>query len=319
MQKINITSSDEMNNKEKIANEQEIRAKKNQFSIFIFFINIISLISFSGLLLLSCLSLICLNKYHFVFTFYRYEKTKSSSIEYFPIQVSSFILYTIIIFIILTITVTYIFYIRAIVFYKNFDILNDKNRNYIIPITLNLFLFYIGELTHNKSDIFHIYYFIGFGGSIISLFYMIKLYYEYENENDVINFNSYLTNTIIYDFFYGALIALDLYYLFYVACQIIFYFMGSIDIKIYLGIIVNLFMGIVAIYVSYKLKNMVISLLFEFIYNGIVIFHFSFTENERKNINLNSFEIVFSVLFILGFLVELIYIFFYKRNKNYYY
>ena len=319
MKKINITSSDEMSIKEKIENEQEIRAKKNQFSIFIFFINIISLISFSGLLLLSWLSLIWLNKYHFVFTFYRYEKTISSSIEYFPIQVSSLILYAIIIFIILTITVTYIFYIRAIVFYKNFDILNDKNRNYIIPITLNLFLFYIGELTHNKSDIFHIYYFIGFGGSSISLFYLIKLYYECEYENDVvINFNSYLTNTIIYDFFYGGLIALDLYYLFYVTCQIIFYFMGSIDIKIYLGIIVNLCMGIVALYVSYKLKNMVISLLFEFIYNGIVIFHFSFTENERKNINLNSSEIVFSVLFILGFLIELIYIFFYKRNKNYY-
>ena len=318
MKKINITSSDEMSNKEKIENEQEIRAKKNQFSIFIFFINIISLISFSGLLLLSWLSLIWLNKYHFVFTFYRYEKTISSSIEYFPIQVSSLILYAIIIFIILTITVTYIFYIRAIVFYKNFDILNDKNRNYIIPITLNLFLFYIGELTHNKSDIFHIYYFIGFGGSSISLFYLIKLYYECEYENDVINFNSYLTNTIIYDFFYGGLIALDLYYLFYVTCQIIFYFMGSIDIKIYLGIIVNLCMGIVALYVSYKLKNMVISLLFEFIYNGIVIFHFSFTENERKNINLNSNEIIFSVLFILGFLIELIYIFFYKRNKNYY-
>jgi hypothetical protein len=238
--------------------------------------------------------------------------------EYFPIQ-SSFILYFIIIIIILSITVTYILYIRAVLFFKNFDILNDKNKNSIIPITLNLFLFYIGELTHNKSDIFHIYYFIGFCVSAIALFYLIKVYYEFEYENENIDFNSYVTYTIIYDFFYGTLISLDLYYFFYVSCQIIYYFMGNMEIKLFLGIIVNLCMGIVGLYISFKLKNMIISLLFVFIFNGIVIFHFSFTEAERKNLNLNSFEIIFSELFILGFLAELIYIFNYKRNKTNYF
>jgi hypothetical protein len=141
MEKVNVIINEDSINKEKYVNEQEIKSKKNQFSIFIFFINITSFITFSGLLILSWLSLIWLHKYHFVFTFYRYEKTESTSIEYFPIQVNSSFLYAIIIFTLLSITITYIIYIRAILYFKNFDILNDKNKNYIIPISLNLFLF----------------------------------------------------------------------------------------------------------------------------------------------------------------------------------
>ena len=112
------------------------------------------------------------------------------------------------------------------------------------------------------------------------------------------------------------MIALDLYYLFYVTCQIIFYFYGSYDIKIYLGIIVNFCMGIVGTYICYKLKNMVIAFLFEIIFNGIIIFHYyNFSKKERDNINLNSGEVFVSCFFIIGFLIELIYIFIYKRNK----
>ena len=138
------------------------------------------------------------------------------------------------------------------------------------------------------------------------------------NENENPDFNTYINNILIYEFFYGALISLDLYYLFYVTCQIIFYFMNVIEIKIFLGIIVNLFLGLVGIYIAFNLKNMVISLIFEIIYNGIIIFHFQFSEKERKRINLNSFEVFFSVIFVIGFLIELVYIFIYKINKNYY-
>ena len=300
----------------KNANEQEIKLKKNQFSKFIFFINIFSFITFSGLFILSWLSLIWLHKYNFVFTIYKFEKAYSSSFEYFPIQVSSTILYSIIIFTLISITITYFYYLKAIICYKNYDSFNDKNRNYIIPISLNLFLFYIGELTHNKSDIFYIYYFIGFFSSIISLFYLIRLYFDFDYENDTIDFNNYIKNTLIYEFFYGALIALDMYYLFYVICQIIFFFNENIAIKIFMGIIVNLFMGIASLYIGYKLKNMVFALIFAIIYNGIIIFHFTFTEKERKKINLKPFEVILSGIFLIGFVIELIYIFIYKKNKN---
>ena len=77
-------------------------------------------------------------------------------------------------------------------------------------------------------------------------------------------------------------------------------------------------MGLVGIYISFKLKNMVIALLFGIIYNGILVFHFDFSEKERKIINLSSFEVAFSVFFIIVFLIELIYIFIYKRSKNNY-
>lgn len=317
MQKVTIKTGEEITNRDKSPYE-EIKTKNNsKISITNIFLNGITFISFSGLLILSWLSLIWLYKYHFVFTFYRYEKLPNLPQEYFPIQINSFLFYVLIIFICLSITFTYILFIKEIIQLHSFDILYDNNKNYIIPITLNLFLFYIGELTHNKSDIFHIYYFIGFGASLISLFYFIKLYYEADlNENEIIDFKIYFNNVSVYEFFYGSLIALDLYYLFYVTCQIIFYFYGSYDIKIYLGIIVNCCMGIVGIYICYKLKNMVIAFLFEIIFNGIIIFHYyNFSNKDRKNINLNFGEVLSSGIFIVAFLIELIYIFIYKRNK----
>ena len=319
MKKVNVIGGDEIKTKEKISFEEETKAKDNQSKISLVFMNFISLISFSGLVILSWLSLIWLDKHHFVFTFFRYDKSDSTSMKYFPIQVNSFFLYSIIIFTIISITITYIYYIGFIIYNKTFDILSDKNKNYIIPITQNLFLFYIGELTHNKGDIFYIYYFIGFGSSIISIFYFIKLYYDSDFiENDYFDFNDYIKNTLIYEFFYGALLSLDLYYLFYVSCQIIFYLIENSHLLVFMGIVVNFFMGLVGIYISFKLKNMVIALLFGMIYNGILAFHFDFPEKERKIINLSPFEVVFSVFFIIVFLIELIYIFIYKRSKNYY-
>ena len=320
MQKVNIKTNDEIINinRDKFPYEEMKTKNNSKISITNFFLNGISFISFSGLLILSWLSLIWLYKYHFVFTFYRYEILPNLSKEYFPIQIHSYLFYIFIIFICLCITITYILFIKEIIQSHNFDILNDKNKNYIIPISLNLFLFYIGELTHNKSDIFYIYYFIGFLASFISLFYLIKLYCDVDlYENDIIDFKIYVNNVSVYEFFYGSLISLDLYYLFYVSCQIIFYFYGNYDIKIYLGIIVNFFMGIVGSYICFKLKNMVIAFLFEIIFNGIIIFHFNFSRKERKNINLNIGEVFISGIFIVGFLIELIYIFIYKRNKIY--
>ena len=317
MQKVTIKTNEENINKEKFAYE-EIRTKTNhKMSITETFLNAMTLISFSGLLILSWLSLIWLYKYHFVFTIYRYEKLSNLSNDYFPIQINSFLFYVLIIFICLSITFTYILFLKEIIQLGSFDILNDNNKNYIIPITLNLFLFYIGELTHNKGDIFHIYYFIGFAASFISLFYFIKLYSEADlNENDIIDFKLYINNISVYEFFYGSLIAFDLYYLFYVGCQIIFYFFGNYDIKIYLGIIVCICMGTVGSYICFKLKNMVIAFLFEIIFNGIIIFHYyNFSKKDRDNINLNSGEVFVSCFFIIGFLIELIYIFIYKRNK----
>ena len=317
MQKVTIKTNEENINKEKFAYE-EIRTKTNhKMSITETFLNAITLISFSGLLILSWLSLIWLYKYHFVFTIYRYENNSNLHKDYFPIQINSFLFYVLIIFICLSITFTYILFLKEIIQLGSFDILNDNNKNYIIPITLNLFLFYIGELTHNKGDIFHIYYFIGFAASFISLFYFIKLYSEADlNENDIIDFKLYINNISVYEFFYGSLIAFDLYYLFYVGCQIIFYFFGNYDIKIYLGIIVCICMGTVGSYICFKLKNMVIAFLFEIIFNGIIIFHYyNFSKKDWDNINLNSGEVFVSCFFIIGFLIELIYIFIYKRNK----
>ena len=316
MQKVDVISNDEIINKDKFPYEQLKSQNKTNLSIITIFLNASSLISFSFLLILSWLSLMWLYKYNFVFTFFRYDKLAILSEKYFPIQINLYFFYFFIIFICCSITFTYILYIKEIIQTHNFDTLNDKNKNYIIPISLNLFLFYVGELTHNKSDIFHIYYFIGFIASLISFLYLIKLYCDADlNDNDIIDFKIYINNISVYEFFYGSLIVLDLYYLFYVSCQIVFYFYGNYDLKIYMGIIASFCMGVVGIYVCYKLKNMVIAFLFEIIFNGIIIFHYNFSVADRKIINLNFFEVFVSGIFIVGFLIELIYIFIHKRNK----
>ena len=134
-------------------------------------------------------------------------------------------------------------------------------------------------------------------------------------ENYIIDFKLYVNNVSVYEFFYGSLIVLDLYYVFYVSCQIAFYFFENNELKIYLGIIVNFCMGIVGSYICFKLKNMVIAFLFEIIFNGIIIYHFNFSEKDRKVINLNNEEVFTSGVFIIVYLIELVYIFFYKRNK----
>ena len=316
MQKVNIKSTEEITNREKFPYEEIKTKSDSKISIIDIFLNGIAFISFSGLLILSWLSLIWLYKYHYVFTFYRYENILNFQNEYFPIQINSFLFYILIIFICLSTTFNYVLFIKEIIQLHNFDFSNDKNKNYIIPITLNLFLFYIGELTHNKSDIFHIYYFIGFFAAIISLFYLIKLYYDADlSENDIIDFKLYVNNISVYEFFYGSMITLDLYYLFYVTCQIVLYFYGNYDIKIYLGIFVNLCMGIVASYICYRLKNMVIAFLFEIIFNGIIIFHYNFSKKDRENINLNYGEVFSSSIFIIVLLIEIIHIFIFKKNK----
>ena len=134
MKIVNIKTNAEINTRDNFHYEEIQYKNNNKLSIINFFLNGISFITFSGLLILSWLSLIWLYKYNFVFTFYRYEKLPNSIQGYFPIQINSLLFYIFIIFICFSKTFTYILYLKEIFKSHNFNILNDKNKNYIIPI-----------------------------------------------------------------------------------------------------------------------------------------------------------------------------------------
>ena len=153
MKKVNIKTNDEITSSEKIS-YQEIKTKNNsKISVTNFFLNGITFISFSGLLILSWLSLIWLYKYHFVFTFYRYEKLPNITQIYFPIQINSFLLYFFIIFICISITITYILFLKEIIQSHSFDILNDKyTAPYFFIIPFIVFL----SSSSNTPDILYI-------------------------------------------------------------------------------------------------------------------------------------------------------------------
>ena len=66
MQKVNIKSTEEITNREKFPYEEIKTKSDSKISITDIFLNGIAFISFSGLLILSWLSLIWLYKYHYV-------------------------------------------------------------------------------------------------------------------------------------------------------------------------------------------------------------------------------------------------------------
>lgn len=270
----------------------------------------LSLISFTILFITGWLSLIWLYKYNFVLTFHKY--INSVIFPYFPIQLNSPFLFGIIIFTLIIISITYIYYLKKMIYDndKTFfeKMLSGTTKFHIIPLLLNLGLFIIGELTHKKMNFFHITYYIGFGFVSISLYFLFKLYYEIDFSEDI------LSDVIIRYLFFSILISLDLYYLFYVVCQIICLFIFELNIIYYLGIVANFFMGIICLYVASELENFITSFFYAIIFNGFIAFHYSIPENIRKEINLNNFEVYSCIIFVGLFIIEMIYL--YKRKKQ---
>lgn len=282
--------------------------------IFRFF-SIVSLISFTLLFIISWLSLIWLYKYHFIFTFYRYINS-SSIITYFPIQIPSVFLFGISILTVIIITISYIYYIKKIYINKNktfyYCLLVNSSKYHIIPIILNTFLFSIGFIVSIKIIFFHIYYFICLILVTVSLYFSFKLYFEISFIDD------YLSNIIIKYFFLASLIEIDLYYFFYVLCQIFNFFYGAFSYNlVFLGVVANVFMGVVCLFVTYVMENFLMSFFFAIIYNGIIGFHYLINVWIRKDIGLGSSEVVVSVLFSGVFVYQMVELFRYKIKSFY--
>ena len=282
---------------------------------------ILIIILFSFLLILSWLSLKWLYEYQFIFTFHRYINLGFSI--YFPIQASSFVLYLInlIAIIIITISSNYFIINNIIYIYKK-----ENNQSFyklpnlvIIPILLNSFLFLLGRIVYAYYSFSHYFYFVGLCLCFISLFSLIKLLFDKKLTNNYfqINFKISFVKVIFEECFFEMLMVLDLYYYFYVICQIIFCFTNNLNIENYLGIIANLFFGIVSIYIIFELKSISFLIYICLIFFGIEYFQFTIRPEEKEEINLSNGEKILSGIFLFCFFLEFIYIILYKyQNKK---
>ena len=193
-----------------------------------------------------------------------------------------------------------------------------------LPILIYSFLFLIANFIY-KSNYSYYYFYFGFLLGLISCFSLLKINIDKRIVNDNyfnLNYENDFVKLFFENFFFEILLGFNIYYLFYVISQIIYYFTSDLLIENYLGIVANIFFGIVCSYINCVLKSIIffsinyyainISLLNIIIYLGIFHFQFTIRREEREEINLGNGEIILSVIFILCYLIESIYIILYK-------
>ena len=299
---------------------------KNKKNNNVFLYDILNVSSFSLLFILSWFSLKWLHIYQYIFTIHRYINYGFSI--YFPIQVSSLFLYIINVIIIVIITLSYIYYIiifiikilkkDSIEVNNEFEIINEKlSKISFIPILLNSILLLIGKIIYqyyNKSQYF---FFIGLVLGLLSLFTLLKINLEEKFvNNSQINTEINIFYIIFKEYFFQILLAIDLYYCFYVICQIISYLINNYEIQNFLGIIANLSLGIVSIYINYKLKSIGNSFFFGILYSGILYFQFTIRPQEREEIKLGCGEALLSGIFLFFCFIEFFYNIVYKFTSD---
>ncbi len=281
---------------------------------------IIILLIFCFLLISNWLSFEWLYEYQFIFTIYRYINYKFSI--YFPLQISSFFLFILDFLSIIIITISCNYFILKIVIIiitkKEREIVRKLPRNIFIPILLNSILFFYGKIIYKMNSMLYFFYFIGLCLDLISLFSLLKINIDknLKKEYFQINYPEDFIKIIFEDYFFEILLAIDFYYCFYVSIQLIYYFTNNMQIENYLGIITNLFFGLVSIYIIYELKNNVFTIFMGIIFGGILHFQFTIRQEEKEEINLGNGEKILSTIFLFCFFIEFLYIIFYKYNNQ---
>lgn len=276
--------------------------------------------SFFSLLIQSLLSIKWLYEYRNIFTIHRYINTHFSL--YFPIQISSSFLYILDFLLILILIIPCNYFIIKklinIVKKQNIDSFEKMPKIIIVPIISNSFLFLLGKVIYYHHSLRKNLYYIGLVVDLISLFSLLKINLEKNIEKNFfqIKYESNFIKDIFEKYFFEILLGFNLYYLFYVICQIFDFFFDNLNIDNYLGIIANTFFGIVCICINFELKSIFFSNFIIIIFFGIFHFQFSIRLEERKEINLGNGEKMLSIISIFCNFFEILYIFY--KNENFF-
>ena len=334
MKKVDIINIETLNVNSKTESKKQIKTKSslNCFDFILIFITILSFISLS---IISIFSILWLNEYHFLYTIYRY--INSVIYFYFPIQISSLILYAIAIFNSFTIIITSVYYIEKIVMERKKIIFCNIPRYHCIPLITNFVLYLSGSNIDIRRTEFTYLYYLNLFLVIISLCYLFKYYYVsyFNGINNEFNLNLisnsrcygsdtrevtpkeeiHFFNIIIFGYLYGVLLSMNLYYFFYIICQFICFYIVDQQISIFIGDVVAFFLGLVAIYTAFQFKSIIMAFYFSIIYNGILAFYYSIIETERKKMGLGVVQVIINIVFIVLFSAEMIYLFILKKQK----
>ena len=276
------------------------------------FTEIIMLFVFSFFLILSWLGFFKLLQFQYIFTIYRYINHSFST--YFPIQLTSNFLILIFLFTEIIITLISTFFIIkliAIILKKRTNKLFKKKPILIsIPIISNSLLFLLGILIKNNNESLNFYY-IGLIIDEVSLFALLKINFDKKINHNFFNidYDNDFMGKVFEDYLFEILLALDLYYCYYVIFQIIYFYSNyNTEILNFSGIVINFSMGLVSLYTNFNLKSIGFNIMYFIIYLGIFIFQFTIREEERKEYQVGYGEIISSLIFLIYFFVENIYL-----------
>ena len=276
------------------------------------FTEIIMLFVFSFFLILSWLGFFKLLQFQYIFTIYRYINHSFST--YFPIQLTSNFLILIFLFTEIIITLISTFFIIkliAIILKKRTNKLFKKKPILIsIPIISNSLLFLLGILIKNNNESLNFYY-IGLIIDEVSLFALLKINFDKKINHNFFNidYDNDFMGKAFEDYLFEILLALDLYYCYYVIFQIIYFYSNyNTEILNFSGIVINFSMGLVSLYINFNLKSIGFNIMYFIIYLGIFIFQFTIREEERKEYQVGYGEIISSLIFLIYFFVGNIYL-----------
>ena len=276
------------------------------------FTEIIMLFVFIFFLILSWLGFFKLLQFQYIFTIYRYINHSFST--YFPIQLTSNFLILIFLFTEIIITIISTFFIIkliAIILKKRTNKLFKKKPILIsIPIISNSLLFLLGILIKNDNESLNFYY-IGLIIDEVSLFALLKINFDKKINHNFFNidYDNDFMGKAFEDYLFEILLALDLYYCYYVIFQIIYLYSNyNTEILNFSGIVINFSMGLVSLYTNFNLKSIGFNIMYFIIYLGIFIFQFTIREEERKEYQVGYGEIISSLIFLIYFFVENIYL-----------
>ena len=270
---------------------------------------ILSVLSWSLFILISWISLGSLDNNRIIITFYR--PYKKNNLYYKPLQIASGMLFIIILSTNIFSTISFIIYMIKSTCKKDDNFYNKMFEKYtrfhfgIFILHISLFLIGISEhdfikRTHSMCS----------GGIILVIFSLILLGIIYKETNLDNLFHSFFIKKGIYSSF----ISIDWYYFCYVICQLYSYNNSDSikkinNISISFIFIMGSLIGIFAFY----FKDVVICIYYFLIYMGIIIFNGTIDKFEKKY--LSKTEIIFSVIFMLGFFALAIVLIFKKQME----
>lgn len=282
-------------NSEQLQQEQNTNTRKKM----VFFL--ISLCCWLLFLITGWISFHWIRKYRVVYSIRRID----SDYYYYPLEMTSGMIFFLIVLIMILATLSFLIYI-----YKSFVIKDQSFLNlmlgyfprfHFVPLFLNSVLFIIGESGNGEGVSNHRQQIAGLIFILLTLPCQCFIYFFTHFQ-----FKEYL-GVFIKKAFYSALIAFNLYYLFYVISQLaMFDHPFNINMAKSLGASFEVILGLIALAISFFFKDAVFAGMYFLIYIGILVYHYKMPELYRELTKIGGADVVICIIMMILFIADII-------------